>query len=609
MMKRIRHLFALLLALSMLVAWPAGAQQALAAELISWESSAQHEWYSAFVGGVHQASEATATQSHTFTAKANVARLAIYNEHLTKLTITLNGEELDLAAHLGAPRQVLRFDVSSLVRYGENTIKIESAGPSGANALVFVEVPRLTARILHMNDIHAKIDTLPAAAAYIKAVREQGGLVYFVNGGDNFSGGPVSDLNKGEPMIEVMNEMDPTVMAVGNHEFDHGPEATQKRREESTFPWLSANTAVADPNATPIRPFDPYLIVTTELGQKIAFIGLTETPPATAIKNQVGLHFEDPVKVAQKYVDELKNQVNLIVLVSHNGFDFDKKLAAEVKGVDLIIGAHSHTYLSQPHVENGVPIVQVGSDGRWVGDLKLSQGFAVTLSGGAAKGAYTVANQDLKQVDPAVKAIVDEWTKQMAPILDEKIFAIDEPMSNADRYKHDIALGNLITDAMRDAMGTEIAFTNNGGIRASIPAGDVTMRHIYTVLPFGNFIVKMNLTGAQLQKALEYSYTRRNQLDLQTSGLTYTIYTKADGSMDRMEILVNGEPLDPERTYSVALQDFLANGGSGYPFPEFGQSVDQAPEVDALIVANYVKKVGEVDYAATEGRIQLKPVE
>ena len=222
-------------------------------------------------------------------------------------------------------------------------------------------------------DIHGKIDPLPKAAAYVKAARAQGGKVFFVDAGDDFSGNPVCDLNKGVPVIQILNAMGTDVLAAGNHNFDYGPALTQDRRNESSFPWLGANISVTDPSLTPIQPFEPYKIFQNSLGQRIAFLAVTETPPSTGAKNTVGLTFVDPLATAAQLVPELRDQVNVLVVVSHNGLDFDERLAAAVPGIDLILGGHSHTYLNEPAVVHGVPIIQAGSDALNLTDLLVTR--------------------------------------------------------------------------------------------------------------------------------------------------------------------------------------------------------------------------------------------
>ncbi|MCL4515512.1 MAG: bifunctional metallophosphatase/5'-nucleotidase [Firmicutes bacterium] len=621
-MKSKRNLLALLVVFTLLFAVGSGAWAAAlsaatgtAVEMGNgvitpavWSAAREYDWYTAFSTRTERLTGQPVTLHSDFTVKANAARLTVSNEGVRELDVAINGQRLNLNTFFHQGIGVSSFDISDLIKYGPNTIDIEARGKPGGAATVAVEAPALTARIISINDIHGKIDPLPKAAAYVRAAKAAGGNVYFVDAGDDFSGNPVSDLNKGRPVVEVLNAMGTDLLAVGNHNFDHGPEATQARRAESIFSWLSANIAVADPTATPIQPFEPYKIFTTDLGQKIAFIGLTETPPSTGAKNIVGLRFTDPLAAAEERINELREQVNLVVLVSHNGLDFDERMAQAITGADLIVGGHSHTYLSAPAVVNGIPIIQAGSDARYLSDLVVRQAGAVTVTGGAAGGAFTVATAGMTAEDPGARAIVDDWNARMAPILDARLGYTPAPLNRDDRYAMDVSVGNLITDAMRDYMDAQIALTNNGGIRASIPAGDITMRQVYTVLPFGNFVMKFNLTGDQIRQIIEYSWNRdnRHQVDLQTSGLTYTVYTRPDGSIDHLDLKVNGQPIDPGAIYSVAVADYIGTGGGGYPLPGMATPVDLSSDVDAIIVGEYVKKIGTLNYAATAGRIRIK---
>jgi 2',3'-cyclic-nucleotide 2'-phosphodiesterase (5'-nucleotidase family) len=608
-LKRMRHLCALLLSLSLMLSLAAGAGAATDGTKGSpplWTATGTYDWYTALTAETVRTAGTPVTETHAFTVKANVARLTVENHGVRNLDVAINGQPFKLDSFFVKGEGTASFDVSSFVQYGVNSIDIESLGAPDTSAKLTVEAPAFDARLLHINDIHAKVDPLPKVAAYVKAAKAQGGNVYFINAGDNFSGNPVSDLNQGVPMIEALNAMGTDLNVVGNHDFDHGPANTQARREESQFPWLSANTRVVDQTATPIQPFEPYKIITNELGQKIAFIGLTETPPSTGRKNIVGLAFDSPVAVAQRYITELRDQVNVVVVVSHDGFDFDQAMAPQITGADLIIGAHSHTYLDQPVVVNGIPIVQVGSDAKYVGDLNVRQAEAVAVTAAGPAGAYTVDTAKLTTADPDVQAIVDKWNAAMGPILNAPIGYTPIELNRDDRYTRDVSIGNLITDGMRDYFDADIALTNNGGIRASIPAGDINMQKIYTVLPFGNFIQKFTLTGDQVRQLIDFSYSRRNQLDLQTSGLTYTILTKPDGSIDQLDLKVNGQPIDPNAEYTLAVADYIGTGGSGYPLAGFGAPTDISSEVDAVVVGEYVKKVGNLTYKATDGRIKVK---
>ncbi|HWI60656.1 MAG TPA: bifunctional UDP-sugar hydrolase/5'-nucleotidase [Symbiobacteriaceae bacterium] len=547
------------------------------------------------------------TKAYDFTVKANIAQLEIENNGVIELDVAVNGQRLNLNTVFEKGKGNVCLDISALVKFGANKLEVQSLGKPNASAKLTVNAPTYTARVLHTNDIHAAIDPLPKMAAYVKAAKAQGGNVYFIDAGDNFSGNPVSDLNAGVPMIEVLNGMMVDASIVGNHDFDHGPANTQARRSESNFPWLSANTAVVDSAATPIQPFEGYKVIENALGQKIAFIGLTQTPPATGTKNQVGLQFNDPVAAAQALIAQLRDQVNLLVVVSHNGHDWDTANAAALQGADLILGAHSHTSLSAPVVAAGIPIIQVGSSAANISDLVLTQTDKVNVTAGAAGGKYVVTTASMTAVDAGVQATVTKWKDLMAPVLNTKIGYNNAALtSTGNKASGDIGLGSLIADGLKDYMGADIGVWNNGGIRADLPKGDITMNSVYKVLPFGNIPWKVEATGAQLIDFFGRSFSRqnRNVIDLQVGGGSYTVYTKADGTLDRVSLKIAGEPVDPNKVYTLAVSDYIATSRdywSTLPTP-----VEMSSEVDAIAVAEFIKKLGTVNYkSGGEGRIKM----
>jgi 5'-nucleotidase / UDP-sugar diphosphatase len=609
-LKRLRHLLAFLLSLMTLLAslssgaWAKETTNSGVVTPPAWTSPQQYDWYTAFQTSAESTTAEAAPVSSTFTVKANMARLAVKDEGIAELDVAINGQRLNLNSFFVGGRGEAQFDISAFIRYGVNTVDIHALGAPNAIATIKVEVPSFITHILHTNDIHAAIDPLPKMAAYVKAAKAQGGNVYFINAGDNFSGNPVSDLNQGRPMIEILNGMQLDLSTVGNHDFDHGPDNTQARRQESNFPWLSANTVVVDPSLTPIQPFEGYLIKENELGQKIAFIALTQTPPATGTKNIVGLRFDDPVAKAQELIAQLRDQVNLLVVVSHNGHDWDVANAPALQGADLILGAHSHTLLTAPVVAAGIPIIQVGSSAANISDLVLKQTDKVKLTAGAAGGKWVVATKDMIAVDPEVQATVQTWKDLMAPVLATKIgYNANFMTATGTKSTNDIGLGNLIADSLRWYMDAEMGVWNNGGIRADLPKGDITMNSVYKVMPFGNIPWKVQLTGAQMVQLLANSFGKYNNIDLQISGASYVAYTKTDGTLDRIDLKVAGEPVDLNRLYTLAVSDYVATTPTYWKDTTFPTPVEMSSNVDAIAMAEFIKQLGTVNYKSSEGRI------
>lgn len=467
--------------------------------------------------------------------------------------------------------------------------------------------------LFHTNDIHASIDDFGKMAYFLNNQRDQVENSLYLDAGDIFSGNPVVDLQDGEPIINLLNHMNLDVMTVGNHEFDYGQEVFQYRRNESDFNWLSANTRVVD-NSIPIEDLDPFEIF--DFGDfTVGVLGLTQNPPATNPAGIVGLEFDDYVETALQY-EYLRDEVDVFIALNHIGFSADQRLAEEVEFFDLIIGGHSHTALQEPVVVNGTPIAHAGSNSRNIGVLDLvidSETREVSING----RLQSVSELDDALVDETVQSLVESYNEATDELLSQVIGYTETGLSRDNRWEKDVALGNMITDSLRNFANTDIAITNNGGIRASIAPGDITARDIFTVDPFGNNITILEMTGNDLQEVIEYSYERSldsfgAQIDLQTSGLNYIVYVDEDGRYADSDLFMYGEPMDMDQSFTIATNNFIVAGGDGYDFSKASILQEDAGQVtNALIqfVQETTEAEGAVNYAPTEGRILTLPIE
>lgn len=467
-------------------------------------------------------------------------------------------------------------------------------------------------RIFHTNDLHASIDDFGKMAYFLNEERANIDHSLYLDAGDIFSGNPVVDLLDGIPMIELLNEMNLDLMTIGNHEFDYGQDVFQDRRNESNFSWLSANTRVVD-STIPITQPEPFEIF--EFGEvSVGVFGLTQAPPATIPSGIAGLEFDPYIETAQQY-ENLKDEVDILIALNHIGISDDRRLAEAVEFFDVIIGGHSHTTLNEPDIVNGTPIAQAGSNANNVGILDLvlnSETGEVSVEG----SLQAVEELSDELVDPTVQSIVDGYNAEADDLLDEVLGYTETGLDRDARWERDVALGNMITDALRNFSGTDIAITNNGGIRASIEPGDITARDIFTVDPFGNSITILEMTGHDLKDVIAYSYHRDidnygPQVDLQTSGLNYIIYTDEDGLYADSDLFINGEPMDLGQTYSIATNNFIVSGGDGYDFSQGTVTIDDnGPVTQALIqfVQETTANEGAVNYEPTEERIQVLPL-
>jgi 5'-nucleotidase len=493
--------------------------------------------------------------------------------------------------------------------------------------------PNFKLTILHTNDVHshhapnADGDGGSAlAASVIKQVRASTPNTLLLSAGDTFIGTLFYIKHHGIDSAELMNLIQYDAMTLGNHEFDEGDGNLQLFIEKLKFPVVAANVNF-DKSKT-LKKIAPYVIL-EKGGEKIGVIGLAN--PYTPSMSRPGsdlIFSTDALFVTQAQVNELeKLGINKIIVLSHMGYLADQELAKVVKGVDVIVGGHTHTLLANfdnravaPYptkVKNGegktVLVVQAGEYLTYLGKLDLEfdpNGEVVTSKGDTIFLSHYITP------DPAVSKLV---ATLYAPIdaLTKDVIGKSAVYLEGDRKVCRVAecnLGNLITDAMRALTGAQVALENGGGIRASIKEGDVTLGDVLTVLPFGNLVSTFNLTGEDLLAALENGASKMEEgagRFLQVSGLRYQIDpSKPAGSrilsVDVLDAQGKYQPLDPKAVYLVASNDFMREGGDGFTMlaekgfdaNDYGQPLDQ-------VLSDYIKAHSPVD-SKLEDRIIIK---
>jgi len=492
----------------------------------------------------------------------------------------------------------------------------------------------VTLTILHTNDTHAHLESFEpwkqpvqggVARRYtlLKQIRAEYPNVLLLDAGDVFQGTLYFNQYKGQADLWFMNKMGYDAMAVGNHEFDDGQETLAKFIDGAKFPLLSANL---DVSGTPVLngKIHPYTI--KEIGgEKVGIFGLT-TKDVKIISNiGAGVEVKDPIETAKSVVTELENQgINKIIALTHLGYSEDKKLAAAVDGIDIIIGGHSHTLLGDMEgAEGPYPTVvksPSGADelivtakcwGSYLGQLNVTfdaNGVITEYSG------QPIFVDESFEEDAEFKAKLEEFA---APIEELKAKIIGQTAVDLDGEREHVRtretnLGNLICDAIlwkTQSDGTQIAIQNGGGIRASIPAGDVSMGQVLEVLPFGNTIVDMDLTGAQILEALENGVSRVEDVEgrfPQVAGLKYTFDPSKPAGERIVSVEVGGQPLDPNAVYRVAVNNFMAGGGDGYEVLTKGTNVYDTGVLLSDTLAEYIAAHSPVSLQV-EGRITQVP--
>jgi 5'-nucleotidase/UDP-sugar diphosphatase len=430
--------------------------------------------------------------------------------------------------------------------------------------------------IAHTNDVHGHITEdknlkeygYAKIATLIKQWREENKNFLLLDAGDTFQGTVYVNQFQGESVVPILNSLGYSTMAAGNHEFDFGYEQLLKLRDMLKYPVMSANVFKADGSTLLVPTYK------TEIGgKKFAFVGFVaeDTPILTHPNNVKGLTFKNPVEIAKQVVPQLKKEVDHVIVVSHVGIDVDREIAKNVPGIDLIVGGHSHTPLREPELVNGTYIVQDWEYGKSLGraDLYYYNNQLVAFSGGLAEYDEKV------QADPEVEKMVQDIVKKIDEVMNV-VIARSEVDLDGDRSlvrTRETNIGNFIADALLERTKSipgkeaDVALTNGGGIRTQLKAGDITKKDLYTLLPFPNTLVVIEVTGEELKQALENGVSKVEEAAgrfPQISGMSFTYDPKKPAGQRVLEVKVGGQPLDLKKTYKLATTDFLATGGDGY---------------------------------------------
>lgn len=496
--------------------------------------------------------------------------------------------------------------------------------------------------ILHTNDVHGAVEGY-AYIAQLKADYEaKGAEVILVDAGDYSQGEVYVSDTKGLDAVEMMNAAGYDVVSLGNHEFDYGFDQLKSNMSKAKFKVLCADVFNAD--GTPI--FDANYTYTTKSGVKIGFFGM-ETPETQTKANPAlikGLTFATGdafTKAAADQVAALKDD-DIVICVSHLGVDAESKpyrstdLYAAVKGIDFIIDAHSHTVMIKG--ENGEPIQSTGTKFANIGVIviddatkKIESNSLFEIKEDTAKDATVAA---------AAQKIIDRIDKEYGAVFaksEVELNGAKAPNGNRDSETNN---GDLITDAMlwkvmqnKEGLTVDadhvVAITNGGGIRDYIKVGDVTKKDIKTVLPFGNTVAVIYVTGAELLEALEAStYSLPVGGFPQVCGISYTISTAVaydanaetypsstyygPKTINRVSInSINGKEFKVDDTYAVVTNNFVADGGDTYyAFAAATSKFDTGMTLDVAVMEYITKELKGVigkQYAAPQGRILMNP--
>jgi len=382
-----------------------------------------------------------------------------------------------------------------------------------------------------------------------------------------------------------MNKVGYNLNCLGNHEFDYGQEILTKRMKQANFEFICANI---NTDSSEISKVNPYKIFQTKDSIKIVFWGLLDIDdngkPESHPNKLQNLTFQDEFETAKKYTN-LSKENNISIILSHMGLDKDSIFATENTNFDLIIGGHSHDLISPIKDVNGVKITQAGAKLKFVGETTIM-----------------FANNSIISITDSIINMKDITSYDSLLMADIRRYNNNEELKKViGKAKNEISgldnLGSFYTDAIVSEMGVDFCFQNNGGIRIlSLKKGDITLNNIYQMDPFGNEMIKINMTLDEIKSLIAFSYQQENCIELQVSGLKYTVYVDEKNKLQRIELLSYNNKQLAEKTYSVALNSYIV-GAFNFIHKDEGKSMYVT---SASIVIEYLKHNKIIDYTDTK---------
>lgn len=462
--------------------------------------------------------------------------------------------------------------------------------------------------IFHTNDMHSRIQStddggksigLAEMSAAVKAFKSKNPATLWLDAGDTFHGMPMITISKGESLVPLLNIAGLDAMTAGNYDFNYGLTQLEKLAKKLKFPLLDANVVSKSDGKFVFKPYKIFKLK----GVKVAVFGLTtpDTVFATNPKNVETIEFRNPVDVAKEMIQLLRPQCDVLIAVMHMGVDTSssvtsEQIARETQGIDLIVDGHSHTALAEGIKVNDTLIVQTGYYEHRLGratieveNHKIISKHAELLDADDVKAMAPTPDKKILKTLIVIKAKADKLLNEVVAHSDRKL--------SSERLlvrRNESELGNLAADAFRWAAKSDIAIINGGGLRADLPAGDIRKRNTVTIFPFGNTLRVAEIKGSAIREMLEHSvefYPSSFGGFLDVSGMTFSYDPSKPPKHRVAEILVDGQPLDENKTYTIALGDFQAAGGDGYSMLTNLKIVGELGNFDEIL-ADYLNAVG-----------------
>ena len=500
-----------------------------------------------------------------------------------------------------ARRLVSLVLVLALVAAGCGTLRQSTAVP---------DLVKLT--VLQINDAYAiepvddgKRGGMARLATLVKELRAKNPNTLFLLGGDFLSPSVLSTYLKGRQMIAVLDAIGMDAVTFGNHEFDFGPGVLVERMRESRFAWISSN--VRDPRTGGALGGAQHDRIVTLDGIRVGLLGLTLPETAHTAVGGRDVIFDDPIRAGVDTANALRRRgAQVVIALTHQDMDADRELGDKA-AIDVIVGGHEHEPLV---AETARAIVtKAGSDARYLVQIDLW----VTRDGRLVERSWTFHEVSARfSPDPAIEKLVARYTAEFERELAGPVGRTDVALDARRQIlrSQETGVGNFIADVMREALGADVAVMNGGGIRGDriFPPGPLIRRDVYTLVPFSNAVLKMELTGLALRQMLEHGLAQADNLGggfLQISGAQVGYDGRRPAGNRIISLEVGGKGVDPNARYSVATIDFIANGGDGHTAFRGARVLvapASAPDLPTLVLRAIEAK--KTIAPAVEGRIR-----
>lgn len=430
-----------------------------------------------------------------------------------------------------------------------------------------MDQPAARLTLLHTNDTHGKIEAqrrwglfdvggVAMRSALVREIRagcaERGANpVLLLDGGDILECDPASHFFRGEPDILAMNRMGYDAMTIGNHDLGFSLVALERLRELADFPFLSCNLRTRDSGRLIGRAGVIKSWPDLAPGLAVGIVGATSWTVTLNVHGDDAdrIAYEDPVEPLRREVAALRARgATLVVFLSHLGIEEDRRVVPQVAGIDLVVGSHSHSRLTEPEYIGGVPMVQAGRYSEHMGRVDLD----LTAAGRPAALRYRL----LEVGDRAMGELVKGYHERLTRMVDVPIGHLDRAFGSENKYEKPAPLNQLMLELIRARSGADCAMATSISVGGTLGPGWVRLRDLYDCMPFDNSLTVLRIAGADLLRFLAYrAGTANTMFHTQVNGVEFG--DDPGGSDAR----IAGRPIDPARTYTIATDNYLASGG------------------------------------------------